>query len=139
MVKHIKQKNKITIIKLNNIFMHVKAQTVLFTSTYFPSSFVSSTGLKGALEGSWMNTLAFTLLMPTLTFSRRNAIMNNWWVSLESVLTQIILVNLYRVSVVSLCADGTAADSLNVAKSIGCTVGESAAYRLIGSVPGLSL
>ena len=53
-------------------------------------------------------------------------------------LTQKIWLTLYKVSVVSLCGTGVAAASLSTVKSRGCTVGESAAYRFIGRVPGLS-
>ena len=48
----------------------IRAQAMLLISTYLPASSVSSTELKG----SWINTLAFTLFMPTLTLSCRQAI-----------------------------------------------------------------
>lgn len=51
-------------------------------------------------------------------------------------LTKTIWLSLYKVSVVSLCGTGVAAASLSTVKSRGCTVGESAAYRFIGRLPG---
>ena len=51
-------------------------------------------------------------------------------------LTQTIWLGLYKVSVVFLCGTGVAVASLSTVKSRGCTVGDSAAYRFIGRVPG---
>ena len=105
---------------------------MLPTSTYLSASSVNSTGMKG----SWMNTSAFTFVIPTLIFSWRRATMNNWRVSLESavIIIQTIWLSLKKVSVVSLCGNGTTAVSLSTVKSRGCIVRESAVYRFMGRV-----
>ena len=72
-------------------------------------------------------------LADRLLWTIQRTVEENHW---NPSFNKTIWLSLYKVSVVSLCGTGVAAASLSTVKSRGCTVGESAAYRFIGRVPG---
>ena len=99
---------------------------------------VHSRQLEPWLKRFWINALAFILFMPTHILLQTGYYEQLMRITGIRALTQTIWLSLFKVSVVSLCGTGVAAASLRTVKSTGCTVGESAAYRFIGRVPGLS-